>query len=76
MSDTVWNRDEIDSPCQKVCLIHPEAEICIGCNRTHAEIAGWSRMSPDERKSITESLPSRSAKLRPKRRGRAVRRPD
>ena len=26
MSDEVWTRDEIESPCVKICLIHPEAE--------------------------------------------------
>ena len=67
-SDTVWQRAEIESPCVKVCVVHPEARICLGCHRSPDEIAGWSQMTPDERKSVMEVLPGR-AKLLPGRRG-------
>lgn len=74
MSDDVWKRNEIDSPCVKVCVLHPGAKICIGCLRTGNEIARWSRYSADERKSIMEDLPSRAGLLKGKRQGRAARR--
>ena len=57
MTDEVWKRDEIESPCVKVCVLHPEARICLGCHRTADEIAGWSRMSRDERRALIEVLP-------------------
>jgi len=72
MSDEIWQREEIDSPCVKVCLIHPDAEICIGCHRSRAEIAGWSRLNPDQRRAIMAELPARASQLRGKRRGRAA----
>lgn len=34
MSDEVWRRAEIESPCVKICVIHPESRLCTGCLRT------------------------------------------
>lgn len=72
-SDAVWRRDEIESPCVKICMIHPEARICIGCHRTGEEIARWSRMDPGERRAIMEALPARKDQLPGRRGGRAAR---
>ena len=58
MSDEVWTRAEIESPCVKVCVIHPEARICAGCHRTIEEIGGWSRMTSEERRRIMGELPA------------------
>ena len=38
----IWTRDEIDSPCINVCVIHPAERICTGCLRTIDEITAWS----------------------------------
>jgi predicted Fe-S protein YdhL (DUF1289 family) len=65
----VWTRDEIDSPCVRVCVVHPETRICIGCHRTTDEIRLWSKMSPDERRDIMHTLPERAPLLRTRRRG-------
>ena len=56
----VWQRDEIDSPCIKVCVIHPQSRLCLGCHRTTDEIARWSKMSAEERAEITAALPVRN----------------
>lgn len=66
----VWKRDEIDSPCVKVCVIHPESGLCMGCYRTRHEVAGWSRMTPDLRQSVMAELPTRAPLIKGKRRGR------
>lgn len=60
MSDEVWRRAEIDSPCIKVCTIHPETRLCLGCHRTLAEIAGWSKMTAEERRQVMADLPGRN----------------
>ena len=73
MTDDVWRRDEIESPCIKICMIHPETGLCTGCHRTRAEIAGWTRMSPEERREVMSDLPARAAAKRPRRGGRAGR---
>lgn len=70
MSDDVWKRAEIESPCIKVCVLHPEADICIGCYRTRHEIAGWSRLTPADRRTIMEALPNRKSLLPGRRGGR------
>ena len=63
LTDEIWRRDEIESPCVKICVIHPGAEICVGCFRTRHEIAGWSRMTPAARREIMDELPSREPRL-------------
>ncbi|MCY3982952.1 MAG: DUF1289 domain-containing protein [Roseovarius sp.] len=68
-NDNVWQRDEVDSPCLRICVIHPDAKICIGCHRTSEEIAKWSKYSHSERREIMDKLPGRVKLLR-KRRGR------
>ncbi|MBD3678908.1 MAG: DUF1289 domain-containing protein [Rhodobacteraceae bacterium] len=73
MSDQIWKREEIESPCVKVCVVHPEARICVGCLRSLDEIAGWSKMSREERSRIMADLPSRAPKLKKRRGGRAAR---
>jgi hypothetical protein len=73
MSDRIWNRGEIESPCIKVCVVHPAERICTGCLRSLEEIAAWSRMSPEERRRIMEALPERGARLKKRRGGRAGR---
>ncbi|RMF40835.1 MAG: DUF1289 domain-containing protein [Alphaproteobacteria bacterium] len=64
MDDAPWHRDEPDSPCQNVCLIHPRARICIGCHRRPEEIAGWARLGAGERARIRAELPGRAHLLR------------
>ncbi len=73
MHNDLWTRDEIESPCVKICLVHREIGLCIGCLRTPGEIAAWSRMSPESRQEITQDLPLRRPLLKGKRRGRAAR---
>ena len=73
MSDEIWKRNEIESPCVKICVVHPAARICIGCHRTPDEIATWSRLSPEARREIMEGLEARASLLRGTRRGRAAR---
>ena len=72
--DSVWSRDEVQSPCIRVCVVHPEARICTGCLRTIDEIARWSRMTPEERRAVMAALPGRGGALRVRRGGRAARR--
>lgn len=74
MSEDPWRRDEIASPCIRVCVVHPAERICTGCLRSIDEIAAWSRMSEEERAAILEELPSRAPRLARRRGGRAGRR--
>ena len=71
MSEDIWKRNEVDSPCVNICIVHPQAHICTGCFRTIDEISSWSNMSETERKGIIKELPNRSSKLKVRRGGRA-----
>lgn len=71
--DELWRRDEIESPCIKVCMIHPESRLCTGCLRSIDEIAAWGRMTPQERHALIEELPERAKAHKTRRGGRAAR---
>ncbi len=71
--DRVWKRNEVDSPCVQVCVIHPEERLCTGCLRSIDEITRWSKMDDAERRGITAELPSRAPRMRKRRGGRAAR---
>ena len=71
--DIVWRRDEIESPCIKTCVVHPETRLCVGCARSIDEIAAWSRMTPEARREVMADLPNRSAAPKTRRGGRAAR---
>lgn len=73
MSDEIWKRQEIESPCIKICVIHPEARLCTGCLRSIDEIATWVRMTQEARRAVMEALPERRKTLQTRRGGRAAR---
>ena len=74
MTDETWTRDEPDSPCVKVCVIHPETQLCLGCRRSIDEISRWSRMTAEERCEIAAALPSRDPGPTRRRGGASARR--
>lgn len=71
--DEVWRRDEVESPCVKLCVVHPEARLCVGCLRSIEEITAWSRMTAADRRAIMADLPSRAPRIAHRRGGRAAR---
>lgn len=71
--EDIWSREEIESPCIKICVVHPEARICTGCLRSIDEIGQWSRMSPEARRAVMAELPERKALISKRRGGRAAR---
>lgn len=73
MTGEVWKRDEVQSPCVKLCVVHPEERICVGCYRSIDEISAWSRLTPDERRAIMAELPARAPRLQKRRGGRMAR---
>ncbi len=53
-----------DSPCQLICSIDKESDMCFGCGRTPEEIADWPLRSEADRKRILSELPERMPPLR------------
>ena len=76
MTDPIWQRSEIESPCVKLCVVHPQERICVGCFRSIDEITMWSRMTPERRAEVMAELPSRAPRLSRRRGGRAGRAAD
>jgi len=73
VDDPLWVRNEIDSPCVKLCVIHPKVGICAGCDRTLQEIAEWSSMPQADRRALMADLPERAGLLKKRRGGREAR---
>jgi uncharacterized protein len=49
----------VPSPCANICKIDPASDVCLGCRRTLAEIAAWSRMSDADKRIVWLQLPGR-----------------
>lgn len=49
----------VRSPCVSICALD-EHDICIGCQRTAAEITQWGRMSNDERRVVLQHCTERA----------------
>ena len=75
MTDDIWHRAEIASPCIKLCVIHPAERLCTGCFRSIDEITVWSRLSHAERAAVMADLPGRAPRLQKRRGGRSARVP-
>ncbi len=73
MTNMVWKRNEVESPCVQICVVHPTERICTGCYRTIDEITRWSKMDSSERAEIMEDLSARKPRLAKRRGGRAAR---
>lgn len=73
MSDDIWKRQEVESPCIKICVIHPETRLCTGCLRSIDEIGAWSGMTPQDRRAVMDELPGRAGQLTKRRGGRSAR---
>ena len=46
----------VPSPCNAVCKIDPDSQRCAGCGRTLDQIARWSVMSDDEKRTVLATL--------------------
>ena len=53
--------DDVASPCISVCEIIPGTSLCAGCFRTLDEIALWSVLDADDKRSVLAALPARRA---------------
>lgn len=67
---------DIPSPCVGICTLDRQKGECVGCMRTPAEIAEWSRATNERRFEIVQLLKQRrmaagrisDSDLRPRRR--------
>lgn len=59
----------IKTPCIKVCVVDGESGLCLGCFRKLSEVAGWAKLTDEDRERIMADLPSRRALIRPEKLG-------
>jgi predicted Fe-S protein YdhL (DUF1289 family) len=59
----------VPSPCIGVCALDDTTSICIGCGRTLAEVAAWSRLTNAQRREVVTRLPARLETLARSRQG-------
>ena len=59
----------IKTPCIKVCVVDGESGLCLGCFRKLSEVAGWAKLSDDDRDLILAALPGRREQIRPEKLG-------
>jgi predicted Fe-S protein YdhL (DUF1289 family) len=57
----------IATPCIKVCVVDGESGLCMGCYRQLSEVAGWQRLSDDDRARIMAELPGRRGRISPEK---------
>lgn len=53
----------VESPCKNICRMHEPSGHCVGCGRTLDEIALWSVLDDDDKRSVWALLPARLAVL-------------
>jgi hypothetical protein len=53
----------IESPCTRICVMHPKFQLCSGCGRSLDEIAHWIELSSAERRRIKTELARRLAAM-------------
>ena len=59
----------IATPCVQVCVVDGESGLCLGCHRTLAEVAQWTRFTDAERVALMAELPGRRSRIAPEKLG-------
>jgi uncharacterized protein len=59
MAQQLPDGPHLPSPCQSVCIMHPDTGWCEGCMRSIDEIAAWSRMDKVAKQAVWAALPQR-----------------
>ena len=52
-----------ETPCTRICVVHPTLALCIGCGRSLDEIARWIDFDAAQRARVMAQLPARLAAM-------------
>lgn len=63
---------DVPSPCISICRMNARTDLCEGCFRTRDEIAAWSRLGDEAKRSIWVTIDQRMDALQPQRQGVCV----
>ena len=50
-----------NSPCNGICIMDEDTELCVGCLRTSDEIANWEDYSDEQRAEVMLEIMRREA---------------
>ena len=50
-----------NSPCNGICIMDEDTELCVGCLRTSDEIANWEDYSDEQRAEVMLEITRREA---------------
>ena len=50
-----------NSPCNGICIMDEDTELCVGCLRTSDEIANWEDYSDEQRAEVMLKIMRREA---------------
>jgi len=53
--------DDIDSPCNRICIVETASGFCRGCYRTLHEISYWTRFTRIQKLALLEETAQRKA---------------
>ena len=53
--------EKIGSPCNGICIMDEDTELCVGCLRTSDEIANWEEYSEERRAEVLREITRREA---------------
>jgi len=53
--------DDIDSPCNRICVVEETSGFCRGCYRTLSEISYWAQFTRAEKFALLEKIAQRKA---------------
>jgi predicted Fe-S protein YdhL (DUF1289 family) len=59
IAETSAHEKPVRSPCVSICSLD-DADVCTGCQRTVAEITGWSRMDNQARRAVLAACDERA----------------
>jgi predicted Fe-S protein YdhL (DUF1289 family) len=53
--------DDIESPCNRICVVETASGLCRGCYRTLREISCWAQLTRIEKLALLEDIARRKA---------------
>jgi predicted Fe-S protein YdhL (DUF1289 family) len=59
----VGQTQDLPSPCQSICVMDPEADLCTGCLRTLSEIAAWGSLNDEQKRHIWVQIGRRAENI-------------
>ncbi len=74
LPEHIEREKELETPCQRICVLDETSGLCIGCGRTRDEVSHWPDYTPHERRVIMAGLAARLGQMKAARKKAARKR--